>query len=139
MAFIWDRTITHPSSHTAKPATLWAVPRTERSRFSWRAKFTAWTTSSGPAHRAMSAGRRSIETLNTARAASYCGSSGTISSPRKRDFSWLMVEEAIIVDLLYYGSFCECRLVRANLALATHLRLQAGQHRVERFNDFRIL
>ncbi len=45
MPFMCDRSITKPSSHTAKPATLWPVPRTETSSFSWRAKFTAWTTS----------------------------------------------------------------------------------------------
>jgi hypothetical protein len=81
MPFIPDRSITKPSSQTAKPATLWPLPRTETIRFSWRAKFSASITSSEPAHMAMSAGRRSIVTLNIVRAASYRWSLGTINSP----------------------------------------------------------
>ena len=86
MAFIPDRSITKPSSHTGKAGDVVAVPRIETSRFSWRAKFTASITSPQLAHRAMSAGRRSMVTLNTARAASYRWSPGDDQLAAKSGF-----------------------------------------------------
>jgi hypothetical protein len=69
-AFISERSIITPSSQTAWPATAWPPPRTEMTRSRSRAKRTAAVTSSAPAQRAISAGRRSIAPFQTRRASS---------------------------------------------------------------------
>ena len=70
IAFISERSIITPPSTTAWPATAWPPPRTETGRSRSRAKRTASTTSSAPAQRAISAGRRSIAPFQTRRASS---------------------------------------------------------------------
>jgi len=69
-AFISDRSIISPPSTTACPATACPPPRTETGRSRSRAKRTASTTSSAPAQRAISAGRRSMAPFQTCRASS---------------------------------------------------------------------
>jgi hypothetical protein len=69
-AFLSDRSIISPPSTTAWPATAWPPPRTETGRSSSLAKRTASTTSSAPAQRATSAGRRSMAPFQTRRASS---------------------------------------------------------------------
>ena len=68
--FIGDKSIITPPSQTALPAMLWPPPRTESSAPVSRAKSTAALTSAAPAHRTMTAGRRSIIAFQTLRAAS---------------------------------------------------------------------
>ena len=59
-AFIFDRSITSPSSHKALPA-MWCPPPRTASTTPWSlAKFTAWTTSDVVTQRTMTAGRLSI-------------------------------------------------------------------------------
>src|SRR5689334_18812498 len=79
--FMGDRSIMSASSMTARPATLWPPPRTLISRPSRRAKRTASATSAVFRQRAMSAGRRSIRPLWTARASAYPSSSGSSTAP----------------------------------------------------------
>ena len=81
IAFIPDRSITMPSSHTALPETLWPPPRTATGRPRSRANARALATSPGPPQRAISAGRRSTVPFQTRRARSYAAWSGPISSP----------------------------------------------------------
>jgi hypothetical protein len=57
------RSITTASSAVPKPGTLCEPPRTARSSWFSRAKFTAATTSSTPAQRTITSGRRSIIAL----------------------------------------------------------------------------
>jgi hypothetical protein len=52
-----------------------------------RATRTASTTSAVPAHRAMTAGRRSISPFHTWRASSYAGCSRSMTSPRSAALS----------------------------------------------------
>ncbi len=80
-AFIRRRSITSPSSQSARPATPWPPPRTAISSPASRPKRTAATTSAVEAHCAISAGRRSIIALNSARASSYAASPGSSSVP----------------------------------------------------------
>ena len=74
-----------PSSQTEYPVTECPPPRTETGS-SWRgrAKRTACWTSSVPAQRAISAGRRSTAPFQTARVSAYPSSPGCSNAPRKR-------------------------------------------------------
>jgi hypothetical protein len=65
-----DRSIISPPSTTACPATAWPPPRTDTGSSCSLAKRTASTTSSAPAQRAISAGRRSMAPFQTRRAPS---------------------------------------------------------------------
>ncbi len=65
-----ERSIISPSSQTALPATPCPPPLIETSTPCSRANSTAAITSSAPAQRAISAGRRSIIAFQTRRAAS---------------------------------------------------------------------
>ena len=68
--FIRRRSITSPSSQSARPATPWPPPRTAISSPASRAKRTAATTSAVEAHCAITAGLRSIIALKSTRASS---------------------------------------------------------------------
>ena len=83
IAFMPRMSIIRPSSITAAPVTLCPPPYTEIGRPWARANFTAATTSSVLPHTAISAGRRSIMALKTARASSYRPSPGRSCSPPK--------------------------------------------------------
>jgi hypothetical protein len=73
--------MTMPSSTTECPGKLWPPPRTATGRLLLRANASAAWTSEVLAHRAMSAGRRSMSPFQTFRAASYSACSGVITSP----------------------------------------------------------
>ena len=90
------RSITTASSAVPNPGTLCDPPRTAMARPSSRAKFTAATTSSTPAQRTMTRGRRSIIALYTLRASSYAASSGVMISPRTWSRSCAIVAVAIL-------------------------------------------
>jgi hypothetical protein len=64
----WSMTM--PPSHTAVPAMLWPPPRIDTRSSCSRAMARARAVSADPAHRATSAGRRSIDPFQTARASS---------------------------------------------------------------------
>ena len=68
--FMFDRSIMTPPSQTALPAMLCPTPRTDARRSLSLAKFTAWITSAAPAHRTISAGRRSIMAFQMRRVSS---------------------------------------------------------------------
>ena len=65
----------------AVPAALCAPPRTDTSSPCSRAYVTAAATSAAEAHRAITAGRRSIPAFHTRRASSKPGSPGSITGP----------------------------------------------------------
>jgi hypothetical protein len=76
-----ERSTTTASSAVPKPGTLCAPPRTATVRELSAAKRTALITSPALAARTMTAGRLSIMPLRTARASSYPGSSGPMTTP----------------------------------------------------------